>query len=249
MREKSVEVVVINYKRPFNMVAICKSFKEQTYPVRLSIVNVIEDGDSLPLGCRLLADTIYPLYENFGAYNRYVPMGAYDCDYTYFHDDDMLPGKRCIEHFVKHANEVGDEFSVMGQYGRKYFNGSWNGRNVERQAGSFTPVDVVVRGYFVNTFTLWCMDTFRRTALKYRLPYREDDIVLNAGINFYYGAPCLMTLCDDDPETLINKKELPAPFSNSSNVALHKESREKTIADCMKAGWKTLEMKSKEVEQ
>ena len=53
-----------------------------------------------------------------GGFNRYVPAFAYECDFRLFLDDDMFPGIRVVEHFVRHASERADT-GLLGQIGRR----------------------------------------------------------------------------------------------------------------------------------
>src|SRR5687768_4982489 len=145
-----VEVVLINYKRPRNVRDIVQAFREQTVPCHISLIDAaIGPEFEIDPEVRVAVDRVYSWTHNFGPYNRYVPIAAFSHEFTYFHDDDMLPGRRLIEHFVNAADSL-QQFGVLGQQGRLVgSDGTYHAEGVGRSE-HFLPVDVVVRGYFVR---------------------------------------------------------------------------------------------------
>lgn len=107
-----VEVSIINWRRPVNVARILRAFKHQSVPCKIALCDV-HDGDDCALDSESLA--LADTRSNFGGFNRYVPALGYKEEYTYFHDDDMLPGTRCIECFLDHAR---GDFGVLCQDGR-----------------------------------------------------------------------------------------------------------------------------------
>ena len=106
------------------------------------------DKFSLPTRRAVYIDRIYRWRHNFGSYNRFVPMGAYDHKYTFFIDDDLLPGIRCVEHFWQQAEQL-SAFGALGQVGRIVAaDGEYRPQDIQRGPGC-TEVDLLVRALFV----------------------------------------------------------------------------------------------------
>ncbi|HEY2344192.1 MAG TPA: hypothetical protein VGH90_14205 [Chthoniobacteraceae bacterium] len=171
-------------------------------------------------------DRVFRWKQNFGSYNRFIPSLAYQSEYTYFHDDDMLPGRRVVENFLQYAGTIGD-FGVLGQNGRRFGNGAINQDEV-RANGSPVTVDSLVRGYFVRTRNL--VELFRR-AWRYgnNAAYtRHDDLFLclsmrQAGLR-NYAIPASRAEC------MMDAKELDDRFSlHRTDPDGHRDSRQKIL--------------------
>lgn len=205
---KTVEAVVVNWKRPENIPVILEALRPQC-----ELLTVINAGE--PCDTRL-ADLTVTLSKNFGGINRYS-LTSHNCDYTYFHDDDMLPGSRLIEHFLEYS----DKAYVLGQIGR-IVGERYNFNDVPR-TNDVVDVDLVVRGYFVNTKLLPEIFRLRQT---FKNPIREDDMMLAWAARRLKQRICI-TPANNDVETFINKVELPNQFATSSDPQLHLELRDK----------------------
>lgn len=204
---KSVEAVVVNWKRPENIPVILEALRPQCD--FLTVINAGEPCDTT------LADLTVTFSKNFGGINRYN-LASHICDYTYFHDDDMLPGSKVIEHFL----EFSDKACVLGQIGR-IVGERYNSNDVPR-TNEVVDVDLIVRGYFVNTKLLPEIFNIRQ---KFKTHFREDDMVLACAARRLKQRICL-TPANEDIETLINKVELPNQFAISSDPK-HLEYRDK----------------------
>src|SRR6476660_2180280 len=100
----AVEVVIINWKRPKNVERIIRAMKDQTVPCTITICDCHQGPEfSLSDDITPLIDRIFKWEHNLGAFSRYVPIASYDHIYTFFIDDDMLPGKRCLETVLQAA--------------------------------------------------------------------------------------------------------------------------------------------------
>jgi hypothetical protein len=205
----TVEAVVINWRRPQNVARILRRFREQSHPCAVTVVECGGPGYALEPSARDLADHVYTLNRNYGGYNRYVPLGSYHATYTYFHDDDMLPGRRLIEHFVRHAG-ASPHAGALGQDGRSV-GAVYSPSPVARDAAALTLVDMLVRGYFVRTEHLHAVHRFR---LPLGHAVREDDMILAWALRTFTEAGTFLTPegAGGDDERM-NEEELPAPHA------------------------------------
>jgi Glycosyl transferase family 8 len=232
-----VEVVVINYKRPDNVAEIVRTLKRQTMPCTVTVCDCHDSEEfSLPSRALPYIDRIYRWRHNFGSYNRFVPMGAYDHRYTFFLDDDLLPGNRCVEHFWQHAEQL-RAFGALGQVGRIVAaDGEYRPQDIPRGPG-FTEVDILVRAFFVPTEGLIYMPQIRAMLGESGDP--EDDILLAVGLAMQAGLGSYLTPADPDPETLINQRELASPHARYARPA-HRPNRSRLLRSAVGLGWQPI---------
>jgi hypothetical protein len=158
------------------------------------------------------ADRVYRWDHNTGPYSRFVPLAAYDHEYTFFLDDDMAPGSRCVEHFVAAAESL-PGFGSIGQMGRVIPpNGVYTPRGVPRLPRP-REVDVLVRGFFVRTRNLHHIAHLRWLMNYVDEQVPEDDMLLCVAMRLCAGLRNYLTAADPDPETLMNRTELPDPHA------------------------------------
>jgi hypothetical protein len=161
-------------------------------------------------------------------------MGAYDHRYTLFLDDDMLPGLRCVEHFLRSAMQI-VRFGVLGQLGRIIQpDGIYRYAHVPRTDG-FVETDVIIRGYFVRTENLAYLLQFKQMMSVDEF-VSTDDLLLCTAVRALAGLSCYLTPWDPDEEALMNKRELSDDFALSSR-AEHLESRQGFLDRAIQAGW------------
>lgn len=234
---KTVEVVITNWRRPANVRQIMEAFCAQTAPCRITLIDAADAPQALDAKTLQLADRHFRFSHNFGGVNRYIPALGYHADYTYFHDDDMLPGPRVIEHFLEHAART-PEFSVLGQFGRiltaegRYIIG-----DTPRYPDKCKPVDFLVRGYFIKTHDLQHIWPFAK-ALNLEIQDCEDDLLLCCALAVGTGKPCLVTpLCD--VASSMAARYLPEPSALSRRHD-HLTRRECFLKAAQRAGWKNL---------
>src|SRR5215207_5973572 len=234
--EGGVEVVVINYKRPRNVRDIVRAFREQTLPCHISLVDAAPGPEfRIDPEVRAAVDYFYSWDHNFGPYNRYVPIAAFSHEFTYFHDDDMLPGRRLIEHFVKAADSL-QQFGVIGQQGRRMApDGTYQPGGIAR-SDHFVPVDIVVRGYFVRTTNLPAVVEHRHNMGLIPDVNLEDDLLLCTAMNMIHGLTNYLIPRDADIETRMNKSELDAAYSRYVRGS-HRRQRTDFCRRAMDAGW------------
>ena len=232
-----VEVVVINWKRPANVAAIVRALRDQSVPCTITICDCHDAAEfELPPEANTTADRVYRWAHNFGSFNRYVPLGAYDHKYTFFIDDDMLPGPRCVEHFLASAEDL-QAFGALGQVGRIVdADGTYRTENIARGWG-FTEVDILVRALFVPTHCL--VHTIQARAVLQAGHEPEDDIVLAVALAMYVGLGCYLTPADPDPATFVNMRELPSPYALSDRP-IHQQARSQLARKAVSLGWRPL---------
>jgi hypothetical protein len=239
----SVEVVVINWKRPGNVERIVAALKAQTEDCTVTVCDCHPSTEFALTDVTLASvDRLYRWRHNCGAYSRYVPAGGYDHAYTFFLDDDMLPGLRCVEHFVRNARDV-ESFGVLGQLGRILpQDGVYRYGEVPR-GRALVETDLVVRGYFVRTSNLWCVAKLRWMMSYFDEPLPEDDLLLCVSLQICAGLGCYLTPHDPDVETLMNKEELSREHALSMR-AEHLDKRRDFLRRAVAYGWAPLRTRS-----
>ncbi len=209
-----VEVVLINWKRPDNVSAIVDALILQTVPCTITVCDCHPSREFALAPVTLSKiDRVYRWTHNLGAYSRYVPCAGYDHEYTYLPDDDMLPGSRCLEHFLDHARW--GRFGVLGQNGRRLKpDGVYRTAKV-RRTRKYEEVDLVVRAYFVQTRNLPLIATTRWDFGLQGATDAEDDILLAVAMQLKAGLGCYLTPHSSDEETSVVKTPLPSPHALS----------------------------------
>jgi hypothetical protein len=208
-----VETVVINWKRPANVERIVAALRAQTTECTVTVCDThLDDQFALPEATLTNVDRVYRWGHNTGPYSRFVPLAAYDHEYTFFVDDDMLPGSRCVEHFVDAAESL-PGFGTIGQMGRIVpADGIYKARDVGRLAHA-REIDVLVRGFFVRTRNLHHIPQLRWLMNYTEEQVPEDDMLLCVAMRLCAGLRNYLTPLDPDPETLMNRVELPDPHA------------------------------------
>ena len=236
MSQPAVEVVLINWKRPENVARIIDALRGGTTPCTITLVdNHPAPEFALAHAAMARVDRMYAWGHNLGAYSRYVPLAGYDHEFTYLPDDDMLPGARCLEHFLDHAPE---RFGVLGEIGRRLSkDGRYRQADVKRHT-ALTEVDLVVRAYFVRTRNLGHLPMTRWEFGLQGATDAEDDILLAVAMQ-RAGLACYLTPHSDDPETSVRREALPSPHALSDRGD-HKDRRTETFARARRLGWRPM---------
>ena len=166
---------------------------------------------------------------------RYVTAFGYELPFTYFHDDDMLPGSKTLEHFLRHAEELPD-FGLLGQAGRFSPDGRYCPASVS-QSSAFRAVDSVVRGYFVRS-----MHLHHILRLKWQLKWEgkmEDDLLAAGAMRLYGNLPILLTPKVLEPAEKMNMQELPSPYALCSRPD-HLYRRTAFVQTLRSLGWQAV---------
>lgn len=234
-----VEAVLINWKRPSNVKRIVQALKNQTIPVTITICDCNPDPlFSLDEETISMVDRIYRWTHNLGAFSRYTPMASYDHPYTFLIDDDLLPGEKCVETFLRAAIEM-PEFGVLGQFGRILDNDLIFRPREIPLTSSFTEVDFIVRAYFVKTRHLYNITRFRWEIGYFEEAFPEDDLLLCASLKHYENRACYLIPFNGDAETLVCKEELGATHALSTRTD-HYYKRREFVKRLMYYGWKPI---------
>ena len=240
--EKKIEVVIINWKRPANVSQIVESIRNQTIKCTITVCDCHpEEQYALDDFTKQNIDRLYRWEHNHGAYSRYLPLASFDHKYTFFIDDDMLPGNKCLEHYLECATKQ-PNFGVLGQMGRIIDeDGAYRPKDVPLK-NSFIEVDIVVRAYFVETKYLYNIVKLR-WFLNYfydRLP--EDDILLCASLKLLENKNCYLIPFTGDRETLVNKLEMSDRFALCHRPD-HYYKRSNLINYLLNSGWIPIKMR------
>jgi len=224
-------MILANWKRPENIKPILEAIAAQTMPVSTLIVNA---GSSNLKAMGIRADQIVKLSKNEGSLNRFLASRFVDTEYTYIHDDDMVPGERCLESLLWHYR-IAERPGILGQIGRNIEpDGLY--RAINAPAG---PVDLVVRGYFMRTADLVHVDSllakFRECGQE--RPDLSDDILMGAAMRMAGLTNYVVEATN--PQEKINKKELPAPHAVWQQP-LHCERRTRLLKFLNLIGWSPL---------
>jgi predicted O-methyltransferase YrrM len=238
-----VEAIVVNYKRPRNVLRIVAALRDQSEPCDVTLIDAAAGAEfALDQEAHEAADRVFSLDHNFGPYNRFVPLAAFASEFTYFQDDDMVPGRRVIEHFLRAADTLGT-FGVLGQDGRIVdADGTYHVVGVPRTL-DFQPVDIVCRGYFVRTSNLPAVVRQRFEMSLIPDESLEDDLLLCTAMNMVCGLGNYLTPIDPDGETLMNRQELPDDFARCRRHG-HARVRTEFCRAAMAVGWTPMRAKA-----
>lgn len=234
----SVEVVVVHYKRPDNIPDIIHALRAQTANPRITLIDAHPSREFVLKPGSPKADRTIELSHNFGGFNRYVPLGAYQCDYTLFLDDDLVPAPRCVEHFLECA-KMRPGFGVMGQIGRVFPSGQINQTDTLRD-NNFHKVDAVVRAYFVETCRLVSLSRMvwkLKPMMGGETTINHDDLLLCAALRLS-GRDVLVTP-DITPDAQVNSRELPAPYALCKRPE-HSSERQEFLNQVQSIGWRSV---------
>jgi len=236
---KLVETVIINWRRPHNVKKIVQALAEQTVPVTITICDCHnEEQYALDPATLSMADRVYRWTHNVGAYSRYTPLASYDHLYTFFIDDDLLPGKKCMEAYLEAAVQM-PEFGVLGQFGRIIdaddMYRPWN----LSLSDSFIETDFIIRAYFVKTRHLSSVVRFRWEIGYFDAALPEDDLLLCAALKYYEKLPCYLIPYNNDPETLVGKQEQNTDHALSARKD-HYLKRSQFIERLKYYGWRSI---------
>lgn len=236
----SIEVVITNWKRPQNYEKILESLRAQTIPCTITICDC-HPSEKYALPARVLSesDRVFRWEHNLGGYNRYAPIGSYDHQYTLFMDDDILPGKKCLESFLHVALKLNNEFGVLGQYGRLISSkNKYIARDVPRE-GQLKEVDFIVQAYFVKTSNLYSLLKFRWDIGYFDDKLPHDDLLLGASLKYCHDLRCYLLPLSDDKETTFDREVLNSDFGHSTQSD-HYWLRQQFINRIIFYGWQPL---------
>lgn len=240
-----IQAIVINWKRPDNVVVIVHALRMQTIPCRLILCdNHPSDEFALPASTLEKVDDVFRWKTNLGPPSRFTPaLVMHDCEYTYFHDDDIIPGHRALEHFLRHADTL-KNFATLGQRGRQCSASppAEGRRRIPRNSG-YTAVDTTINLHFVRTEFMHHVLDFKWRLLRRfgdAVPVFEDDLLLNFGIQHGTGFRSYLTPEGQSKHELARKRTLPSPYA-MKHRSHHVADRTRLVAMAIECGWHPLE--------
>lgn len=244
MNKKLVEVVITHWKRPNNVIKIINSLRLQTVPITITICDG-HDSEKFKLDSWIIhnVDRIITLNNNYGPFNRYIPIGLFDHEYTFFLDDDVLPGCRCVEWFLHHANLLTD-FGVLGEFGRLLDkNGIYKIEDVPRW-NMLKEVDIVIRAYFVKTKYLSNIIKLKTIFSSVPTNLLEDDILLCASMKMFSDLWCFLVPHSLDLSFSVDTSSLEEDFALSGRVD-HRQRRINFVSRLIMNWWRPNSLKNK----
>jgi hypothetical protein len=233
-----VEAVVINYLRPDNVSAIVSALRAQNTPIDITIIDASLERRSVPVRARDLADRVVRVEKNHGGYNRYVYSILFEKPFTFFIDDDIVPGPRCVATFLHHAVRHPD-YGVLGQFGRFIEDGQYNFK-YHRAKRNMREVDFVVESYFVRREVLAHHFSWKKKLGLSEV--REDDLLIcSAARDAGYKVGVIPV---GGREERMDLMRLPQPFALNRDPN-HQAYRTKFIQLLMQHGWTSVTSRSK----
>ncbi len=237
----TVEAVVVTHRRPKNLLPVLSALRAQSYQLsRITVIDASPSASFRPTTGFDLADCVMRLGTNFGAFNRYVPLLAYRCDFTLFVDDDFTTGPDAVRRMIAVA-AIQPDFGVIGEVGRLFPPSlDYSRRDVRADTKDVRPVDIVIRGYFTRTPRLHVIaETLWRLPVEWRQPCIQfDDLLLCAAMKLR-GWPCLVYRPNGNTERLVGKS-LPDDFGlcHRRNHVPERVAFLRMARECL--GWKQL---------
>jgi len=239
----NIQVIVLHWKRPQNLVTVLNAFRQQTIEHRLILAdNHPSDEFAPPADALDMCDDVFRWKTDYGPFGRLVPALLGETEWTYFHDDDAVPGRRCLEYYLESAREIGD-FATLGQQGR--FCRTARGRirysrRKIRPAVEPRPVDLCVQSHFLRTENLPFALEFRH-ALWRRfgsdVPAIHDDIMLCCGVQKATSHCSYLTRSFEDAENAYKQKPLRSPFAVAGRPG-HYRDRSIMFRMAWEIGWR-----------
>lgn len=237
----TVEAVVVTHRRPNNLLPVLTALRAQSDPLtRVTVIDASPSDADRPRAGFDLADRVMRLGENFGAFNRFVPVLAYRADLTLFVDDDFTAGPDAVRRLTE-VSRQSPGFGVIGQVGRSFSPTlDYSYRDVLAGDQELRPVDIIIRAYLTRTPTLHAIpEAFWQLPAGWRQPCIQfDDLLLCVAMSLHAG-PCLVYRPKHAGERLI-AEELADDFGvchrrnhTAERVAFLRMARERL-------GWKPL---------
>jgi len=238
---KTICAVVSNYKRPENLEPICSVLTDE--PCDVIVADNSPDRSSDRYDWPGVKD-VWCWKDNSYPPARWYPAVAvsHRYDYVVLIDDDAMLAKGFITDLLIMSANLNDEFSNIGPMGRLFSSrrGRWRYRRGAAHLAreDYPRADMVVRGYWMLgesvTHILRFRDRLKAEGATAEM-LKQDDIILNVGIQFYTGMPSYLAT------HWYSKK-----FADERGYAFSrmnpefKKTRCELIGLCYKVGWKSL---------
>lgn len=120
----AAQVVLINWKRPDNMLAVLGAMRAQSVPLRIVLCECSPEPQYAPSkACLDLCDEVVRWDVNIGPSTRFLSTPKAAEPYTLFAVDDFVPGRRWAEGMLREAEYLtkwtGGKWLTIGQDGRR----------------------------------------------------------------------------------------------------------------------------------
>lgn len=255
-----VLIILTNFSRPQNMPRVIQAWREQTVKCKIVVADNspgvgVDHGSSSYYSQELEgADDVWRWTENSGCPCWIAPaVMLYGHRYVLRADDDLLPGKRAVEHLLNTAKMLNDEFTTIGQVGRKFsrwmtevdMGYGYDRKNVP-MGGLPVKVDLTCRASFFKAESAMWIPVFRQTLLTHRNTDPElakklvgihDDFLLCMGVQTWTGQPSYVIPQLLDQETLLVKENLKNGPESVWQRPNHYEERDQMLQLCHQVGW------------
>lgn len=256
MSRSDVLIVLTCYSRPQNMPSVIKAWREQTVQCRIVVADNSppyqhDEQGPYPANGLCLADDVWRWTENSGCPCWLAPaVMLYGHRYVLRADDDFLPGRRAVEYLLDTARTLKDEFTTIGQIGRRAESGAtayvYHRGNVPRETYAVR-TDLTCRVSFMRAEVPMMALAWRNLLLKEhpseetsRLVGVHDDFLLCCGGQKMTGWHSYLIPKTGDPETELVKEEIPNGPESVYKRPGHYVERDAMVALSVKAGWRSL---------
>lgn len=245
-----------------NIDPLLQSLRNQTVPVSKIIVvdnspnpygEVTETSgyQDYPNPSLIGADDVWRIQDNLGCPCKLAPafMLSHEYDYILMVDDDLIPGTRAVEHLIKAALLVNNQFSTISTHARLFLAAStgytYSGRNTPNQSEKPNPCHSTCRAHLLRTGDLHRIIQFRCTMRKMfgqraiELCNIHDDLLICLGLQHDYGYRSYITHLEPTPEHRLIKENLPEPKATWKRPN-HFAERTEFIQMALACGWRSL---------
>ena len=194
---KKVCAIVSNYKRPENLLPICKVLAAE--PCDVIVADNSPDRSSERYDWPGVTD-VWCWVRNSYPPARWYPAAAvsHEYDYVVLIDDDAMLAPGFVGRLLELSAELNDEFANIGPMGRMFTcrRGNWRYHRGEVQGKVCNTTDMAVRGYWVRACNIVYAIQYRNMlAHRGASPemLKQDDIMLNVGIQSWTNLPSYVT--------------------------------------------------------
>lgn len=212
----TVRIIILNYKRPENVLRIVKAF-EGYYPITIINNNPCESirlpGIDLKSGKNYKTIEILNNKTNLRCMDRWVKCYQYPEDIKLVLDDDILPSKNLVDKMID------CDKPIVGIYGKSNVNESTNYHELSDHWCVNAKVDFLVGSVILIKQN--ALDIIKNDLLNVGYPKRGDDIIVSYLIRKHMNMSYLTTIGGEVlllPEGDVGLNKDPEHFSMRWNV-------------------------------
>jgi len=244
--------IVTHYRRTDNTLKLADALLSQSEPCDVVIVDngpgaSLSSTGKIPSGVK----DVWRWRENAGPACRFAPAWMMGERYQYVLclDDDLLPGHNCVRYLLYSADVLKNEFSTLGQIGRRVRSRrgvySYRKRNVPR-SGKFEVVDITCRAHFFRADLAGIVAMARSQMIASKAKpefYRHDDLQLCLGLQKATGwSSYLIPACPPSAQMIAQNLDdgVSRGVPSVSSVPTHVQDRTELIQLFASLGWKPI---------